>query len=157
MKKMILDNKYRVQDIQSTIRFLVLFLIATFVLSLVGLIVFPDPPEITAAVEVMEEFDETAVGSFSILAGLVFIFAFLVLFLWSLWQLFHLDRRGFAKLLWAMGALIPLELIFGGYWQTAPQAILETLSSIAMGVIVTICFLHPEIFTNPDTKVATEH
>ncbi|GEM_PF-4815641 len=150
-------SRYRVRDIQSGLRYLVLFQIALFVTLFVVMFVFSEPPEVTEAVEVMAEIVDNEPSVVALFLGFTAWVALLVLMFWSLWQLYRLDQRGVAKYLWAMG------LGFLGYaipgltagWVTAPQALVDSLFEMSSGAIVCICILCPEIFNTPLTDDET--
>ena len=150
-------SRYCIRDIQSGLRYLVLFQIALLGSLIVVLFVFPEPPEVTAAVEVMAEIvdnEPSVVAAF--LVGTVFV-VLLVLMFWSWWQLYRLDQRGVAKYLWATGLGCLASAIPGlsDGWVTGPQALVNSLLEMSSGAIICICILCPEIFKTPQTDDGT--
>jgi hypothetical protein len=93
-------SRYSIRDLQSGLRYLVLFQIALLPLSIVMLFVFPEPPEVTEAVEVMAEIVDNEPSWVAIFFAITVFVVLLVLMFWSSWQLYHLDKRGVAKYLW---------------------------------------------------------
>jgi hypothetical protein len=150
-------SKYRIRDIQSGLRYLVLFQIASFVSEFVVLFVFPEPPEVTAAVEVMAEIVDNEPSVVADFLGFTVVVVVLVLMLWSWWQLYRLDQRGVAKYLWATGLGFLIYAIpgVGGGWVTAPQGLVDSLGGMSSGAIICICILCPEIFKTPQTDDGT--
>jgi hypothetical protein len=150
-------SRYSIRDLQSGLRYLVLFQIALLPLSIVMLFVFPEPPEVTEAVEVMAEIVDNEPSWVAIFFAITVFVVLLVLMFWSSWQLYHLDKRGVAKYLWVTG-LGCLSYVITGFtdgWVRGPQALLEELGGISTGVIICICILCPEIFKTPQTDDGT--
>jgi hypothetical protein len=150
-------SKYRIRDIQSGLRYLVLFQIASFVSEFVVLFVFPEPPEVTAAVEVMAEIVDNEPSFVAVFLGFTVFVVILVLMFWSLWQLYRLDQRGVAKYLWAtgLGVLACAIPSLSEGWVTGPQAFVDVLEGMSSGAIICICILCPEIFKTPQTDDGT--
>ena len=150
--------RYELAEIQSVLRYLVLSEIALFVLAIIAMISFPVPPEITAAVEVMDELAESTTQGEGVylFVGLCAFIVIAVLLPWSWWQLYHLDRRGLTKYIWGLG-LITLSMPFmGGGWETGPIAFWDSLASLAQGAILCIGFLCPEVFIKPAAEMVPE-
>ena len=150
-------SRYCIRDIQSGLRYLVLFQIALLGSLIVVLFVFPEPPEVTAAVEVMAEIVDNEPGVVAVFLVFTVAVVLLVLMFWSWWQLYRLDQRGVAKYLWATG-LVCLAYAIPGLidgWVTGPQALVNDLSGMSSGAIICICILCPEIFKTPQTDDGT--
>lgn len=150
-------SKYRIRDLQSGLRYLVLFQIASLVSLIVVLFVFPEPPEVTAAVEVMAEIVDNEPSVVAAFLGFTALVVLLVLLFWSWWQLYRLDQRGVAKYFWATGLGCLASAIPGlnDGWVTGPQALVETLEGMSSGAIICICILCPEIFKTPEADDGT--
>ena len=151
------NSRYRIRDIQSGLRYLVLFEIALQVSSIVVSFVFPEPPEVTAAVEVMAEIVDNEPSVVAVFLGFTALVVLLVLMFWSWWQLYRLDQRGVAKYLWATG-LVCLAYAIPGLidgWVTGPQGLVDSLGWMSSGAIICICILCPEIFKTPQTDDGT--
>lgn len=144
-----MNKKYTTENRRHVLRQLILFDVALFVLAVITFFIFPDPPEITAATEVMAEIKgstENNVDMLLFLTLLCLLVVILVLLVWAWKQLYQLDQRGVAKYLWVYGLLILMNVIAGGGWSSSALSVIDTLDTLCSGAIMCICCLCPEVF-----------
>jgi len=151
-------SRFRIRDIQKVLRYLVLIQVATLPLGFACEFAFPEPAEITAAVEVMEELEgePSNLYMFIILTLFIIGLALFVLNIWSCWQLYHLDQRGITKYIWSTGLLLLIGIGLGGRWSTALNDVLYEAGSMSTGATICICILCPQVFKMPQTGDRTE-
>ena len=150
-------SRFRIRDIQRGLRYLVLFQVAISLLQIPCSIAYPEPAEITTAVEVMEELDGEESSNLYMFFMFTIGLALIVLNIWSWWQLYHLDQRGVTKYIWSEGLILLFSLFaLGGSWSTALGYVLNDLAYTSAGAIICICVLCPEVFKTPQTDGRTE-
>lgn len=135
-----------IESHQASLRFLVILQVVTAILSVVAFIVFPEPEEITSALAVMEELeDSTSTGWYAFMAVLI-ILGMLVLWARSLWQLYHLNEKGFVNFLAYTGLSVALLFAFGGGWQTGMVSVFDEIRAISAGAIIYIGIFYSDAF-----------
>ena len=142
--------------LQSLLRYLVVFQVSYLPLSIIASVVCSVPEEITVAQEVMEEVAENQMSGVAGFFALSLVLVALVLLTWSLWQLYHLDKRGVAKYIWLCVTGIVWEWFYGEGWFSGPESALEELYYMSGGALICLCLLCPEIFTKPIGDIEPE-
>ena len=140
------------ERIQTALKYLVIAQVVTFITSFAALRIFPTPEEFVAAEEVRAELGKSGwgIGFGLILRGLD-LGAF-GLWAWSLWQLYHLDERGFVRFIQATGVMLVLEMIVGGIWVAGVESALIGIHFLVSGAIICIGLL----FTNAYDQLLAE-
>ena len=149
-------SRFRIRDIQTVLRYLVLFQVATLLLRIACSFAFPEPAEITTAVEVMEELDGQEPSNLYMFIMATCVIAAIVLLIWSCWQLYHLDQRGVTKYIWSAGLDLLSTFGLGGGWNTTLDYVLNDVGYASTGAIICICILCPDVFKTPQTDDRTE-
>lgn len=151
-----MESMSSLPKLQSLLRYLVVFQVTCLPLFIIASVVCSVPAEITVAQEVMEEVAENQMSGVAAFFALSFWIVALVLLTWSLWQLYHLDKRGVAKFIWLCVIGIVWQWFYGGSWLSGPEAALGELNSLSAGALICLCLLCPEIFTKPIGDIEPE-
>ncbi len=130
---------------QDSLKFLVVVQAACILLGLVATFSFPVPEEIEAALTVMEELGPSEFG-FSMFVGISSLLLFMILWVWSLWQLYHLNQKGFTKFAWAMVLGFIGSFMAGGGWATPMVAAIDEVTLMSAGAILYIGFFFSNAF-----------
>lgn len=125
---------------QTALRFLVILQGATFILAIASVLAFPEPEEITSALAVMDELDESSWNGVQAFLAIILGLGELVLWAWSLWQLYHLNEKGFLTFLASVGLYLVSSLVFGGMWETGVLSFIDEIRAISSGAIIYIGF-----------------
>jgi len=134
-----------VKQHQDSLKFLVIVQAASLAFGLIALFSFPVPEEITAALTVMEELEPSEFG-FSMFVGLSLILVTMILWVWSLWQLYHLNQKGFTKFVWATVLGFIGSFTAGGDWSTPMVAAIDSVGLLSAGAILYIGFFFSNAF-----------
>jgi hypothetical protein len=136
-----------VKQHQDSLKFLVIVQAACLLFGLIALFSFPEPEEITAALTVMEELEPSEFG-FSMFVGLSLILVTMILWVWSLWQLYHLNQKGFTKFVWAMVLGCIGSFMTDGGWSTPMVGAIDAISLLSAGAILYIGFFFSNAFND---------
>jgi uncharacterized membrane protein YeiB len=120
---------------RQVLRRLVISQVVLNVALLISIFVFPEPVEIAATVAAMDELSGGPSGPFVIFFS-VFSIVTLILWAWSLVQLYRLNKRGFPNFVLATVLSCLIMVIVGGGWITGVGSLLLYLDAMSAGAII---------------------
>jgi|GEM_PF-4889889 len=138
------DQEIRVtKKHQNALQSLVICLAVVDVIGVISFMSSSYPEEISAAVTKMDELAlEAPPSEIAWEFGLSLVgLGVLVVFYWSLWQLYCLNQKGFVKLFWSEVILTVVGLFLSGSWYSSFGQALLGLHYLALGAIFYIGYL----------------
>ena len=144
----------KIEHHRNALKLLVLIHLADFILFGIFAATLSYPDEIEAAEVVMAEL---APEPSTLLLGIGFCLLLLcfVFYVWSLWELYRLNEKGFTKFFWSYVGFELSSFCLGGSWSSPVWGLVTNFQYLSAGAILYIGYLCSEVASDLESKGQT--